>query len=109
MKRIIIIAVLSCILLYVCDYLFVVLRMHTKFAGSAYATLQVEPVYAVPHKDGRAEYIFQPPVTVSCVRSLFPHFNNPPCWYASRQSQKPIPMIILPPVVQGAAWLDSFR
>jgi hypothetical protein len=55
-------------------------------------TMQIEPTYAIPHKDGRAEFAFGPPETVTCAHSLFPHIGYGACWYVKRNSQKPIPM-----------------
>ena len=53
---------------------------------------------AIPLKSGRTEYELdarQPEVTVSCVRALFPHQGYQPCWYVRRNSQKPIPMMVM--------------
>jgi len=61
----------------------------------------MERLYAIPLKNGRTEYELdarQPEVTVSCVRALFPHQGYPPCWYVRRNSQKPIPMMVIPPM-----------
>ena len=53
---------------------------------------------AIPLKSGRTEYELdarQPEVTVSCVRALFPHQGYQPCWYVRRNSQRPIPMMVM--------------
>jgi len=55
-------------------------------------TVQVQRTYEIPHKDGRAEFAFAEPQTVTCVRSIFPHLGYSPCWYLKRHSQQLIPM-----------------
>jgi hypothetical protein len=65
--------------------------------GKAYDSVQVERLYAIALKNGRTEYELdaqQPEVTVTCVRTLFPHQGYPPCWYVRRNSQKLIPMML---------------
>ena len=87
-------------MLYCGDY--IVLRLRAVFPrmGVAYDSVLMERLYAIPLKNGRTEYQMdarQPEVTVSCVRTLFPHQGYQPCWYLRRNSQKPIPMTVLIP------------
>jgi hypothetical protein len=87
-------------ILYSGDY--VVLRLRAAFPrlGSPYDSVLMERLYAIPLKNGRTEYEMdarQPEVTVSCVRAVFPHQGYQPCWYLRRNSQKPIPMMVLIP------------
>jgi hypothetical protein len=85
-------------LLYSGDYIVVRLRAAFPKLGSAYDSVQVVRLYAIPLKNGRTEYELdarQPEVTLTCVRALFPHLGYDPCWYLRRNSQKPIPMLIL--------------
>src|ERR1700733_6529229 len=82
-------------LVYAGDYLLVRCKMAYPKAGDAFGTVQMERLYAIPQKNGKIDYEFdarQPEVTMPCVRSLFPHMGNSPCWYLQRNSQKPIPM-----------------
>jgi hypothetical protein len=61
-------------------------------------SVHTDRLYAIPLKNGNVEYELdarQPEVTVTCVRALFPHLGYQPCWYVRRNSQKPIPMVIL--------------
>lgn len=74
---------------YAADYLVYRYRLSS---GHALATRKIEPAYAIPQKDGRQEFVFEDPVTVTCVRSLFPHGGYNPCWYVDRTGSKPIPM-----------------
>jgi hypothetical protein len=92
-------AVLLPVLIYAGDYFVVRYRMAHPQAGDAFGTVQMERLYAIPQKNGKIDYEFdarQPDVTMPCVRSLFPHLGNSPCWYLQRNSKKPIPMVIIP-------------
>jgi hypothetical protein len=85
-------------IVYAGDYAVVRLRAAHPRLGDAFASVQVVRLLAIPLKNGRTEYeldALQPQVTVTCVRALFPHLGYQPCWYVRRQSQKPIPMVIL--------------
>ena len=85
-------------MVYVADYAVVRLRAAYPRLGNAFGSVQVVRLLAIPLKNGRVDYeldALQPEVTVTCVRALFPHLGYQPCWYVRRQSQKPIPMVIL--------------
>jgi hypothetical protein len=85
-------------MLYASDYVVVRLRAAYPRLGSAYDSVQMVRLYAIPLKNGRMEYELdarQPEVTLTCVRALFPQLGFKPCWYLRRNSQKPIPMLIL--------------
>lgn len=55
-----------------------------------FATVTVQPYYAIHQKNGKTEYDFAPPESQLCVRSLFPHFSYSPCWYVMRHTEKRI-------------------
>ena len=74
----------SCALLYVGDYTI------ARFRSNPTGTVQVQPYYAVPLKDGKTEFIFLDPQNEVCVHSLFPHLGHRPCWYISRYRNKEI-------------------
>jgi hypothetical protein len=80
------------ILLYLGDYAFVKYRMPKNTPGDPLSTVQVQAIYTIPHKDGRAEYVFGPRETKTCVRSIFPHLGYSACWYLQRTAQQQIPM-----------------
>ncbi|MFI5361068.1 MAG: hypothetical protein ACHQ49_03775 [Elusimicrobiota bacterium] len=42
--------------------------------------------YAVPEKAARMDFMPGAPQDVECVRAVFPHFGDAPCWYASRHT-----------------------
>jgi hypothetical protein len=79
------------------DYALLRLRMVFPRLGAAFDSVQMERLYAIA-LNGKTEYELdaqQPEVTLPCVRALFPHLGYSPCWYLRRNSQKPIPMLIL--------------
>jgi hypothetical protein len=85
-------------IIYFGDYLAVRLRASYPRLGTAFGSVHMDRVYAIPLKNGSVEYELdarQPEVTVTCVRALFPHLGYQPCWYVRRNSQKPIPMVVL--------------
>lgn len=99
-RRALALAIALLAMLYAGDYAVVRLRAAYPRLGSAYDSVQMVRLYAIPLKNGRTEYeldALQPQVVLTCVRSLFPHLGYQPCWYLRRNSQKPIPMVILIP------------
>ncbi len=88
-------------LFYIGDYMVVRARVAYPRLGPAFDSVQMARLYAIPLKNGKTEFELdaqQPQVTVPCVRALFPHLGYSPCWYLRRNSQQPIPMVILIPV-----------
>jgi len=83
MKRILKVAVLSLLLLYLGDYLLVGYRIAK--SRDAFGFVKIQPYYAVRQKNGKDELYFLPPETQVCVQSLFPHFGHSPCWYVNRK------------------------
>jgi hypothetical protein len=90
MKRILTVAVLSLLLLYLCDYLLITYRIAK--ARDPFGVVKIEPYYAVRQKNGKDELYFLPPETQVCVQSLFPHFGHSPCWYVNRKKVERIPI-----------------
>lgn len=98
MKRALVAVVVLAAIVYAGDYVALRLREAYPRLGTAFGSVQMERLYAIPLKNGRTEYELdarQPEVTLRCVHSLFPHLGFSPCWYLQRNSQKPIPMVIL--------------
>ncbi|MBV9670428.1 MAG: hypothetical protein JOZ43_05680 [Acidobacteriales bacterium] len=79
-------------LIIVLAYILVFYAADTLFALRARKSVTVNTTYIVPQKSGRVEY--SPPVTEteSCVRSLLPHFHHSPCWYATRHTDRQVPI-----------------
>ena len=74
---------------YVIDYVSLRLRMSGD-SSRAFDTVQVEVVDVIPHKGNKAEYVPEAPQGVTCVRSLFPHLGDTPCWYLRRHAQQQV-------------------
>jgi len=45
---------------------------------------------AIPEKNGKTEFAFEPPISQPCVHALFPHQGYLPCWYLRRHSEQRI-------------------
>ena len=71
---------------FVVDYAVFRLRIWT--GGAALGSVVVRHYYAVPQKNGKTEFIFDPPQPWTCVHSLFPHGGNLPCWYLTRHPEQ---------------------
>ena len=83
MKRGLAAAAAALVVLYVGDLL------AARFRGAdAFGSVRVNVLYAIPEKAARMDYSAGAPEDVECVRALFPHFGDDPCWYASRQKTK---------------------
>lgn len=76
--------------LFACDYLSV--RFHVPAGREPFGSVQIQRYYAVTMKDKKTEFMFDPPQMQACVNSLFPHFGDPPCWYAERHKKQRIDM-----------------
>ena len=87
-RLILVITLLSLCIVYVCDYVSVRYRIPKN--RNPFGSVEIHPYYAVPQKNGRTEFLFDEPRTEQCVHSLFPHFGDSPCWYASRRTQRRI-------------------
>jgi hypothetical protein len=75
---------------YAIDYL--VLRVRLATHNHPTDTVIVRAVYAVPQKNGRTEYLAGDQQAQTCVRSLFPHMNDAPCWYLKRHQEQRVDM-----------------
>ena len=82
------VAVLSFLAIsYVADY------ASARWRGAgALGTVQVQPYYAVPLKDGKTEFMMLDPETRTCVKSVAPHFGYAPCWYLDGKKEERIQM-----------------
>jgi hypothetical protein len=67
---------------------FVVFRIRLAKAGNAYGSVVVSHYYAVAQKNGKTQFIFDPPAPETCVNALFPHAGAQPCWYLQRHLQQ---------------------
>lgn len=69
-------------LAYGVDYGLFRIRVATN--RNAYGSVTVNHYYAVLQKNGKTQFIFDPPAAETCVNALFPHEGLLPCWYLSR-------------------------
>lgn len=76
----------SAILAFTVD--FSVFRMRVATHHDAFGSVTVKHYYAVLQKNGRTQFIFEPPQDESCVKTLFPHSGEMPCWYLSRHPEQ---------------------
>src|SRR5258708_5276654 len=74
------------VLAYVIDYL--VFRYRIASDRQPFGSVTVQSYYAVGQKNGKTEFLFDPPQPQTCVRALFPHAGYAPCWYLSRHREQ---------------------
>lgn len=67
---------------------FAVLRIRIATSRDPYGSVTVKHYYAVQQKNGKTQFIFEPPQDESCVNALFPHSGEMPCWYLSRHPEQ---------------------
>jgi hypothetical protein len=79
-------------IIWIGDYISFHYRLSKGTSGGALQTIRVQSTYAIPHKDGMAEYVFGQPQDVTCARSIFPHAGYTACWYLQKSVAKPIQM-----------------
>ncbi len=79
-------ACIAASILYAADYACI------RFGRSPFGAVIVTRYYLIPKKNGKTEFVFQPPELQPCVHALFPHQGYSPCWYLSRHPEKPIKM-----------------
>lgn len=72
-------------LVYGADWLVLQVREHN---GSAHGSVIVDSADVVNEKGGKVEYYFSPPLPTPCVRALFPHQGQAPCWWLARHSEQ---------------------
>jgi hypothetical protein len=86
LERVLIIVVVVVAAIYVADYSWLHYRMRKPTANDPFDVVTVQKETAIPHKDGRYEFVFGDPQKQPCVHSIFPHSGNSPCWYVKRQN-----------------------
>jgi len=90
LRRIFVAAILivagSLALAYGLDYS--VFRIRAATNRNPYGSVTVNHYYAVLQKNGKTQFIFDPPQAQTCVNALFPHAGWLPCWYLSRHPEQ---------------------
>ena len=87
MKRILIIVLIVCVVLYAGDFVSLHLRIPRR---EMQGTVTVHTYYAVKLKNGKTEYDYYGDNNVNCSNSLFPQLGLKPCWYESRHTTEQI-------------------
>lgn len=80
MQRWIKILLVAVVVLYAGDYGWLRMRA-ARDRATAFDSVLVSVVDQIPQKGNKAEYVPEEARLESCVRSLFPHLGDPPCWY----------------------------
>ena len=78
------------LLAYAADY--AVFRYRVSTNRQPYGQFTVTSYDAVPQKNGRTQFIFNPPAQQTCVNALFPREGYEPCWYLQRHTEQRIDM-----------------
>jgi hypothetical protein len=81
-KRTLLAAILLAALVWTTDWLW--LRHRIAQDSGAFGEIEVHYHVSVHMKNKRIEQHPDAPQMVECANSLFPHFNDPPCWYLAR-------------------------
>ena len=76
------------VLAYAADYAILRFRIWRKL--DPYGSVTVQVYYAVPQKNGKMEYDFQSSEEETCVKSIFSHLGDRPCWYARTHRDREI-------------------
>jgi len=67
---------------------FMVFRIRAATNHNAYGSVVVTHYYALLQKNGKTQFIFNPPGPQDCVNALFPHAGLQPCWYLRRHPEQ---------------------
>jgi hypothetical protein len=67
---------------------FGVFRLRVAAQHNPYGSVVVHRFYAVLQKNGKTQFIFDPPAPETCVNALFPHSGMQPCWYLIRHPEQ---------------------
>ena len=73
-------------LAYAADFSLYRLRVATN--RNPYSSEVVTHYYAILQKNGKTQFIFEPPQPEACVNAMFPHSGMRPCWYLSRHPEQ---------------------
>lgn len=65
---------------------FLIFRIRVATNHDAYGSVTVNHYYAVLQKNGKTQFIFDPPQQELCVHALYPHADALPCWYLIRHT-----------------------
>lgn len=63
-------------------------RLRVASNREPYGSVVVSHYYAVQQKNGKTQFIFDPPAPQTCVNALYPHAGMQPCWYLRRHPEQ---------------------
>jgi len=63
-------------------------RLRMAANRNPYGSVVVRRSYAVLQKNGRTQFIFDPPAPETCVNALLPHSGMQACWYLRRHPEQ---------------------
>lgn len=63
-------------------------RLRVAANRNPYGSVVVSHYYAVLQKNGKMQFIFDPPAPQTCVNALYPHAGMQPCWYLRRHPEQ---------------------
>lgn len=63
-------------------------RLRVSSNREPYGSVVVSHYYAVQQKNGKTQFIFDPPAPQTCVNTLYPHAGMQPCWYLRRHPEQ---------------------
>ena len=67
---------------------FGIFRLRLATNRNPYGSVIVTRYYAVLQKNGKTQFLFDPPAPETCVNALFPHSGVMPCWYLNRHPEQ---------------------
>jgi len=67
---------------------FAVFRLRLATNRNPYGSVVVTRYYAVSQKNGKTQFIFDPPAPETCAHAVFPHAGVLPCWYLSHHPEQ---------------------
>jgi hypothetical protein len=67
---------------------FGVFRLRVARNWHPYGSVVVRRTYAVLQKNGKTQFIFDPPTPENCANALFPHSGMQSCWYLRRHPEQ---------------------
>lgn len=67
---------------------FAIFRVRVAADRSPYGSVTVQHFDAVLKKNGKTQFLYDPPQPETCVNALFPHDSFAPCWYLNRHREQ---------------------
>ncbi len=74
------------LLAYSVDY--IVFRYRVATNRQPFGQITVSSYDAVLQKNGKTEFLFNPPEAQTCANALFPRAGFVPCWYLQRHTEQ---------------------